>query len=222
MKKITKQQKIILIISLIIITIGTVIAVTIGFNFDLKYDKSQKVELFLNKEFNEKDIKQIAKEVLGKKKVLIQKVEVYEDTVSIIAEEITEEQKQKLVEKVNEKYQTELKSEAITIENIPHNRGRDIVKPYIMPLTIATVLILVYLAVRYRKIGNIAVLLETIASIILVQADLFGLIAITRIPVGRLTIPMAITAYLLTLIVCTNKYEDKLTKKIAELEKDKK
>ena len=222
MKKITKQQKIILIISLIIITIGTVIAATIGFNFDLKYDKSQKVELFLNKEFNEKDIKQIAKEVLGKKKVLIQKVEVYEDTVSIIAEEITEEQKQKIVEKVNEKYQTELKAEEITTENIPHNRGRDIVKPYIMPLTIATVFILVYLAVRYRTIGNIAVLLETIASIILVQVDLFGIIAITRIPVGRLTIPMAITAYLLTLLVCTNKYENKLAKEIAELEKDKK
>ena len=222
MKRITKQQKIILIISLIIITIGTVIAATIGFNFDLRYDKSQKVELFLNKEFNVKDIKAIAKEVLGKKAVLIQKVEVYEDTVSIVAEEITEEQKQKLVEKVNEKYQTDLKAEIITIENIPHNRGRDIVKPYIMPLVIATVLILVYLAVRYRKLGNIDVLLETIATIVLVQADLFGLIAITRIPVGRLTIPMAITAYLLTLIVCTNKYEERLSKKLEEIEKNKK
>ncbi|MEI3394135.1 MAG: hypothetical protein V8R82_00115 [Clostridia bacterium] len=40
---------------------------------------------------------------------MIQKVEVFEDSVSITAKDITDEQKQSIIDKVNEKYETELK-----------------------------------------------------------------------------------------------------------------
>ena len=41
---------------------------------------------------------------MPKTKTIIQKVEVFEDTVSITAKEISEEQKQNIITKVNEKY----------------------------------------------------------------------------------------------------------------------
>lgn len=209
MKKMSKKSLAIILVIAIIIIAGVIITLTTGLNFDLKFQATKKVELYLNKEFEIKDMKQITDETIGND-VIIQKVEVFEDTVSITAKDITEEQKTNLINKVNEKYGTTLKAEEIKILTNSNVRGRDIVKPYIMPFVIATAIILVYMAIRYRKLGFIKVILKTIGILVLVQAILLSLIAITRFPVGRLTIPTVITTYLLTLVVLTNKYENKL------------
>ena len=43
----------------------------------------------------------------------------------------------------------------ITIEENVHIRGRDVIKPYIVPFVIATVIILMYLAIRYYKLNSL-------------------------------------------------------------------
>lgn len=209
MKKLSKKSLAIIALIAIIIIAGMAIILTIGLNFDLKFQASKKVEIYLNQEFEIKDMKQITEETFGKD-VIIQKIEVFEDSANIIAKDITEEQKTNLVNKVNEKYGTELKTEEIEILTVSNVRGRDIVKPYIMPFIIVTVIILGYMAIRYRKLGSIKVMLKTVGVLVLVQAILLSLIAITRIPVGRLTIPTVITIFLLTLVVLTTKFERKL------------
>ena len=51
------------------------------------------------------------------------------------------------------------------------------------------------------------------------QIVLFSIIAITRIPIGRLTIPMVIIVYLTTLYIMASKLEQELKeKKIQETE----
>lgn len=210
MKNITKKQKIVFAIIALIIIIGAVITLTIGLNFDLRYQEAKRIELYLEKDYEISDIKQITDETIPDQNVIIQKVEVFEDSVRIIAKEITEEQKQNLVNKINEKYETELDAESTEIVTIPHTRGRDIVKPYIIPFAIATIIILVYMGVRYRKLGTIKTILKTVIVSIIAQAVLLSLIAIIRIPIGRLTIPMVIAVYLLTLIGITTKFEKEL------------
>ena len=210
MKQITKKQKIGIAILAAIILVGLVIIFTMGFNFDLRFQATKKVELYLGKDFEISDIKQIAKETIPNQTIIIQKVEVFEDTVSIIAKEITEEQKQNLVTKVNEKYGTALSVEDTEIASIPNTRGRDLIKPYILPFVITTAIILIYMAARYKKIGAIKTVVKVSAILVIAQALLISLIAIARIPVGRLTMPMAITVYILTLAVLTTKYEKQL------------
>ena len=201
--KLSKKTKIIFTIIAIIILIGIAITCTIGLNFDLRYRDSKRMELYLEQDFNISDIKQMTDEVMPDKKVIIQKVEVYEDTVSITAEDITDEEKQSLIDKVNEKYGTTLAAESTEIETIPNTRGRDIVKPYVVPFGIATLIILVYMAIRYRKLGVIKTLLKTIVIAIVAEMVLLSIMAITRIPIGLITIPLVITVYLLTLIGLT-------------------
>ena len=104
MKETTKKQKMIIAIIILIIIAGIIITATMGLNFDLRFQESKKVELYLGKDFEIKDIKQITNEVMPNQYVIVQKVEVYEDSVSIIAKDINDEQKQNLVNKVNEKY----------------------------------------------------------------------------------------------------------------------
>ncbi len=222
MKNITKKQKIVFAIIALIIIVGAVITLTIGLNFDLRYEETKRVELYLGKDFEVSDIKEITNETIPDQSVIIQKVEVFEDSVRIIAKEITEEQKQNLVNKINEKYETEIEADSTEIVTIPHTRGRDIVKPYIIPFTIATIITLVYMAVRYKKLGIAKTVLKTVIVSIIAQALLLSVIAITRIPIGRLTIPMVIAVYLLTLIGMTTKFEKELGIKKEKENKNKK
>lgn len=152
---------------------------------------------------------------------MLQKVEIYKDTVIITAKEITEEQKNNLVTKINEKYGTEINAEEVEITNVPHTRGRDIIVPYIVPFITAGVIVLAYMAIRYYKLGAGKVLAQTVGMLIITQAILFSVIAITRIPVGRLTIPMVLMVYMLTLIGITTNMEKQLASKKLEESKNK-
>lgn len=216
MKNMSVKSKILIIIMIIVIVAGIIVIGTKGFNFDLKYEKSQKIELYLEQEFEVNDIKDITNEVMPGKQVIIQKVEVFEDTISIIAKEITDEEKSNLITKINEKYGTELSADSVEIEDIPHTRGRDIIMPYVVPFIIATVIILVYMAVRYHKLGSVKAIAKVIGVNILTQIILMSVIAITRIPFGRLTIPMVLVVYLLTMIGMTTKFEKQLENKKVE------
>lgn len=215
----SKQLKIILIV--LVIIAGIVMIAVKGFNFDLKYQDTQRVELYLKTEFNISDIKQITDEVFGNQKVMIQKVEVFEDSVSITTTSISEEQKSNLITKINEKYGTELTAEDTTVEDIGHTRGRDIIKPYVIPFAIAVIIVLIYLGIRYYKLSIAKVIAKSIGIMALAQILLFSVIAITRIPIGRLTIPMVILVYLLTLFGITNMFEKNLSKKKLDESKDK-
>ena len=216
MKQLAKSKKIMILIAIIILIAGIAITITKGLNFDLKYQQTQSVQLYIGEKFNEADIKQITNEILPNQTAMLEKVEVYQDTVIITAKEITEEQKNNLVTKINEKYGTDLKAEEIQITNIPHTKLRDIILPYVVPFVIAIVIVLIYMGVRYYKLGVGKVLAQTIGLLILTQALLFSVIAITRIPVGRLTIPMVLMVYMLTLIGITTKMEKQLFKKKQE------
>ncbi len=216
MKYSKKKKKINTLIIAIIIIVGAIIISTVGLNYDLRHQKTKKIELYLGKKFETSDIREITNEVIPNTPVLIQKVEVYEDSVSIIAKEITEEQKQNLVNKINEKYGTEISVDETEIKIVPNTRGRDLVKPYILPFSIATIIILVYFCVRFIKIGSLKTLLKTIITLVVSQVVLLSIIAIFRIPVGRLTMPIVIIVYLLTLLLLTTKFEKQLKDKKEE------
>ena len=214
-----KSAKIIIALIAIILIAGTIMICTKGLVFGLNYEDSKKVEINLGKQFEEKDIKEITNDVFGKQPVLIQAIEVYKDAVSITTTEISDEQKANLITKLNEKYGTELKADSTEIINIPNMKIRDLVKPYVTSFAISTVLILVYIAIRYRKLGSIKTMINSLLIIVVGQVVLFSLIAITRIPVGRLTIPMVLIVYVCTLLGITNCLEKKLKLKKEEEKK---
>ena len=60
------------------------------------------------------------------------------------------------------------------------------------------------------NLGVLKTLGQTILALVLTQAVLLSVIAITRIPVGRLTMPIVVAVYLLTLIGLTTKFEKDL------------
>ena len=208
------SRKILAILIAVIIVVGTIMIFTKGLAFELRYQDCKKIEINLGKEFERIDIRKITDEVFEKQPVRIQAIEVYEDAVSITTTEITEEQKQKLVTKLNEKYDADLEIEAVEIENVAHTRGRDILRPYIIPFMIVTFIILGYLMIRYNKLDSLNVLAQSIGIIGLAQIVLLCIIAITRMPIGRFTIPAVLIVYALSTYICTTKFEQDLEKDV--------
>lgn len=200
MIKLDNKMKICSIVIIAIVVAGIIIIATKGFNFDLRYKESKRIQLDLEKNFEISDIKNMVDEIKPNEEILIQKVEVFEDSVAITAKEITEEDKTNIINKVNEKYGTELKAENIEIKSIPHTKLSDIVTPYIVPFIISTIIILAYMSIRYRKLELVKVLIKTLLTIIILQAIFISIIAITRIPVGKIVIVTYIVLYMITFV----------------------
>lgn len=211
MEQLKDPKKIILWMIIAITIISGIIMVAIkGFNVELRYRAHKTIELTIGEEVNQEKIQEKANEVFGKGKAIVQIVEVYKDTVQITAKEISEEQKNSMVAKVNELYPQEvaegegdkqlLDASKITIKSSENARLRDFLKPYVIPLVVVTIILLAYYAILYRKLGIIKVLVKAGLSIVLSQAVLLSLLALTRFPMGRLTTPLILLVYVISLI----------------------
>ena len=108
-----KKKNLIGILLGIIIIIGIILTTTIGLNLDLMYSSHKSIDINLQKQFENEDVYKIAKEVFENQKVKVQKVELYEDMVSIIVKDATDEQLENLNTKLNEKYELENKKDDI-------------------------------------------------------------------------------------------------------------
>lgn len=221
MNKINKKVIINVILSLIIIA-GIIVTVTVGFNKDLNYSNHKEIDIYLGKEFENKEIENIVKEVVGSEKVIVNKVELYEDMVSITIKDISDEKLSELNTKINEKYEIENKIEDLIVTEVASVRIRDLIKPYIIPTIISLIVILIYVLgyiVLYKKMRDkkaIKILLKTLAIIIGVEALYFSIIAITRMPVTSITIPVAIILFALTTVIIMYKLDKNIKSVDAE------
>ena len=149
MKQRNKKIIAIAILALIILA-GIVVVNILGFNKQLEFKQGQSIDVYVKKEIDEKKIKEIANEVLGKEN-MVQLVEIYKDMVTIRAEQITEEQKNNIVNKIKENYEFDQTAEETIINTVPATRILDMYKHYVVPMLISGVIILAYMLIRYNK-----------------------------------------------------------------------
>lgn len=208
MKQLTEKNKKICIIAIItlIIIAGIIVTIVMGFNKELKYSQSQSIDVYVEQEVDRNKIKNIANEVLGRNN-MVETVEIYEDMVTIRTKSISEEQKNDLVNKIKENYEFKQTAEDTKVKDIPATKLVDMYKKYILPFSISGILVLIYMLVRYYKKGILKVLARTILIPIILELVLLSIIAITRIPVGRLTPALVIITYILAILYVVGKNE---------------
>ena len=203
-----KNIKIIVIsIMTLVILAGIVITGIYGFNKELKYSKSQSIDVYIEQEADLSKIKEIVNENLNNSNNMVQTVEIYKDLVTIRAKEITEEQKNNIVNKIKENYEFSQTTENTTINTVPETKLIDMYKKYIVPFSISGILVLVYMAIRYYKKGILKVIGRTIMFPIFGELFLLSIIAITRIPVGRFTPVLIIAMYLASILMVIKQNE---------------
>lgn len=203
-----KKKNLIGILLGIIIIIGIILTTTIGLNLDLMYSSHKSIDINLQKQFENEDVYKIAKEVFENQKVKVQKVELYEDMVSIIVKDATDEQLENLNTKLNEKYELENKKDDMVITNVPSVEISDLVKPYILPVSISFVVIIVYLVIYMdinnrvnRKLSILKEISKAILTIIGIELLYLSVFAITRLEINYTTLPIGVIIYAFTTIL---------------------
>lgn len=205
-----KQKNIkIIFIALValVILIGIVVVGIWGYNKELKFEKSQSIDIYVEQKVDESKIKNIVHEALGNANYTVQTVEIYKDMVTIRSEQITEEQKNNIVNKIKENYEFKQTAEETTINTVPATRIIDMYKGYILPFTISGILVLVYMVIRYYKKGILKVLARTIAIPVFGELFLLSVIVIARIPVGRFTPILVIGMYIAAILIVIKENE---------------
>lgn len=207
-----KKAIIYVVMILVIIAAGILINV-IGLEADITYSKNIRIDVYLGKTFNSEDIKQITEEVFGNRRILVQQVEYYGDMASItIAQENVEnidEKIEQLNTKLNEKYELENKAEDIVVTYQPKVKLSSVLKPYLWPIAISSILILIYVMVRFRKVGIFKTLALYVLSILSSEALFLSVLVIAKIPVNRLVMPIGLLIYVLVITIITAIQEKK-------------
>lgn len=187
---------IVIAIEALVILAGIVIINIMGFNKELRFSQSERIDVYIENEADKAKVKSIVNEVLGNQNNMVQTVEIYQDMVTIRAKEITDDQKNDIVNKLKENYEFEQTAEDTEIKTVPATKIVDMYKKYIVPFVVSGVLVLIYMAIRYYKKGIWKVLARTICMPVLAELFLLAVIAITRIPLGRFTPVLVIGMYI--------------------------
>ena len=182
--KVMKRVVSILLICLLIA--GIIVIAVKGFNVGLKYSENTQIAINIGKTFEINDIKQITSEVFKGQRVIIQKVELYEDMVQITVKEASEGQINELNTKINEKYELENSIDDVEVVQNANVRLRTLIKPYILPISILSIVTILY-----------AIAMAIVAP----QAILSSLYAVTRIPINRLTSIIAVVVYIASITI---------------------
>lgn len=224
MKQISRKTKILSVILVLIVIAGVIVAAVKGFNVEKRYRANQQMTIYIGEEIELEKVKTILNETFGKNIATVQYVDIYKDIIQINAKQITGEQKKTVVEKINNIYSnnvqndednTENQTEVVNIDEvqvitISNIRIRDFMKPYVISLIIVTILLLIYVGIRFYKIGIFNSILKTGGILLICQAVLISLMAIVRLPIGRLTPAMILVVYMLSVIYITRKLENNI------------
>ena len=170
------KKKLLYIVICIIIVAGIIVWKYKGFNLELQYSTRNQITISNNTGLNIDDIKQVVSEVLGNKRHFVQEVETFGNAISIVSDEITEEQETQIIQKINEKDGTDLETDSIIIETIPFTRVKDVIKPYIMPGIIITIILLIYFLIRFKKLSLKNILAKVVIIPVIVELLLYSII----------------------------------------------
>lgn len=224
-----KKNKILLFVFAVILLAGIIVVCLKGFKVSLDLRAHDTLKFVFDQKFNMIDVTKICDQVFKDKEYEIKTVEVFSDAVYIISPEITEEEEEKLLERLDSFYSTKEdteetedteektifdkleKGEKYDFYHDSKVRIRDIVKPYIIPSCICTLIIAIYIGVKYRKLGNgFLIALKTLGEMLVVLLEVMAIIAITRIPFTNAVVPIVMFIIVVCLCIRLYMYEKKL------------
>lgn len=208
MKKLKENKKIFAIIIGLILVAGIAMLLIQGFNKSISYEKATKIECYIVKGYDKSEIKQIANEVFSDKDIEIQDVEKLNQVFSIKIKDYTEEEFKNFKAKISEKYDIKEKELEIYEIEVPGTRIRELVSTYVFPVSLVTILSVIYVAIRNRK-EMITKVVKLLTSLIVVAGLYFSIIVIAQIPVNAYTMPTSLALYIVTLLLTIIKLNKK-------------
>lgn len=209
-----KRYKRALIAILILVVIGILIIAFKGVKLSIENSENTRIEIAINKQFENTEVSQLLVGIFENDEFKIEKVGAFKDSIGIVVKNTTEEQNNKVIEKLNEKYGTNLSSTDITIYVTPANTIYNIVSPYIYSTVVSVIVALAIIGIIYRKQGLTKILLNTILFTIFAEILYITCISIFNIEVSQTLIVGGIGIFIFTVIYLTkNSNKEEVTTK---------
>lgn len=199
------NKKIVLLGLILLIIAGIIVVALKGFNVSLMLEQHESLNIMVGKEIDINEIKNMCNEVFKDKKVVVRSIDLFNDSVNISVQAITDEEKSELINKINEKYGTELVADNLNVNTIANVRIRDLVRPYVKPIVISVVVIIAYLIILFRKMSAFKLLGKIALIILLTEATLASIIAIVRIPMSPVIVNLMTVIAVFELLVYINR-----------------
>ena len=203
-----KHKKILPIRVLLIIIVGVIVLAIKGMNYGLIYGNNTTIKMNLGKQV---EVEDIAKEIF-EKEYNVKLVNNHKENVLITAKSVSEEQISTLISKINEKYELSISNEDLEITNNSKMNGKDIIRPYLAPAIITSIIVVLYFTIRYKKLGVLKTLITTLLIIMGTQMVYLSIYAITRIPVNELAMPISMLILVLSFIVLAEIFDKDMSK----------
>lgn len=203
-----KNKKILPILVLLIIIVGVIVLAIKGMNYGLIYGNNTTIKMNLGKQV---EVEDIAKEIF-EKEYNVKLVNNHKENVLITAKSVSEEQISTLISKINEKYELSISKEDLEITNNAKMNGKDIIRPYLAPAIITSIIVVLYFTIRYKKLGVLKTLITTLLTIMGTQMVYLSIYAITRIPVNKLAMPISMLILVLSFIVLAERFDKDMSK----------
>lgn len=205
MKDIWKKNKITLLVLTILIIAGTIILGINGFEKSPDLKAGTKIEIYIPQGYEKQDVINIAKQIFGEDYLAFEEVEKLNQIAGIKVNNYTEEQLNDFKSKISEKYGIDEKELEVYEIPMPNVRVSTLVTPYVFPVTLVTILSLIYVLFRNLKSENKwKIVLKTVLTLVIVLGSYFSIILIFRLPFGNYTMPIALAIYIITLIILVN------------------
>lgn len=215
-----KKKILIGILSLIII-LGIVLFFVHGFNVGTIYGSYTKIGVYNQTGLNKAEMTDISKEIFENKKVVVQNVEYFEQMVLItISGEVEDSDIEELATKVNEKYSIEITKDDLNIVSMPGMSVYEIIKPYVLLICIAIVIMLIYIVIRYHSLGLLKMLGISLLFILVTELVIMSIYLIFNIMIDKSIIPVMLLGLGLGMIFNIHLNDKKM--EIINIEKAKK
>ena len=183
-----KHKNIIFAISLIIVICGIIFGIVTGYKFDIDFKGGTRIQVDLNEEYKNNDVSNIVEEVSGLVPE-IQTSSIGNNSVSITTETISEEMSDNIVSALQERYTN--MGEA-TVKNVQASYGQDLLNSAIIAVVVSVILILIYVAIRFKTLGYIAAI-SAVLALLFDVLFIFAVYGIFKFPINGTFVAVILT-----------------------------
>ncbi len=183
-----KNKNIIFAISFLVVLAGLIYGFVTGYKFDIDFKGGTKIQVELNESYNTKDIDDIVKNITGQSPE-IQSTSSGNYSVSITTQVISEEVSDMVTEALGKKY-TNMGEP--TVKNVQASYGKELFNSAITAVIVSIILMLIYVAVRFRTLGWTAAL-SAVCALIFDVCFLFAIYGVFKFPINSTFVAVILT-----------------------------
>lgn len=183
-----KHKNIILAISFVLVAAGLIYGLVTGYKFDIDFKGGTKIQVELNEEYNVSEISDMVNEIAGQIPE-VQSTSSGNYSVAVTTQVVPEETSDAIVEALKAKY-TNMGD--ATIKNVQASYGKELLDSAVIAVIVSIVLLLVYVAIRFKTLGYVAAF-SAVLGLIFDVCFLFAIYGVCKFPLNSTFVAVILT-----------------------------